>query len=261
MSMLVTCPNCGPREVQELRCAGEIDEAADRDADRARAERVRLLPRATSGAPSASGGSAARCEDWFLAERAHATRTRSRDVTLPAAAEAGRVTRLDAAAPASGSTARSRSPSPSTASRCRASRATRSAPRSTPPASASSRAASSTTGRAGSSAAPVTAPNCQMTVDGDPERARLHDAAPRGRGRQGPELRRLARPRPDAGDRQARRPVHAARLLLQDVHPPAQALAAVREVPARRRRASGRSTRTARARSASTSSTATSTSS
>ena len=23
MSMLVTCPNCGPREVQELRCAGE----------------------------------------------------------------------------------------------------------------------------------------------------------------------------------------------------------------------------------------------
>ena len=23
MSLLVTCPNCGPREVQELRCAGE----------------------------------------------------------------------------------------------------------------------------------------------------------------------------------------------------------------------------------------------
>ena len=23
MSMLVTCPNCGPREVSELRCAGE----------------------------------------------------------------------------------------------------------------------------------------------------------------------------------------------------------------------------------------------
>ena len=23
MSLLVTCPNCGPREVSELRCAGE----------------------------------------------------------------------------------------------------------------------------------------------------------------------------------------------------------------------------------------------
>ena len=23
MSLLVTCPNCGPREVEELRCAGE----------------------------------------------------------------------------------------------------------------------------------------------------------------------------------------------------------------------------------------------
>ena len=23
MSLLVTCPNCGPREVHELRCAGE----------------------------------------------------------------------------------------------------------------------------------------------------------------------------------------------------------------------------------------------
>ena len=61
----------------------------------------------------------------------------------------------------------------------------------------------------------------QLPDDGrrDPERARLHDAAREGAVVKGAELPRLARARPDAGDRQARRPVHAARLLLQDLHP------------------------------------------
>ena len=44
------------------------------------------------------------------------------------------------------------------------------------------------------------------------------------------ELRR------DAGDRPLRRPVHAARLLLQDLHPPAEAVAGLREGPPPRRR-------------------------
>ena len=78
----------------------------------------------------------------------------------------------------------------------------------------------------------------------DPERPRLHDAAARRRGRQGAELRRLAAARPHAGDRQARRAVHPARLLLQDLHPPAQAVAALREVPPWRRRS--RTTRSER---------------
>ena len=78
----------------------------------------------------------------------------------------------------------------------------------------------------------------QLPDDGrrDSERARLHDAVARGRRREGPELHRLAPARPHAGDRQVRRPVHAARLLLQDVHSSPQALAALREVPSRRRR-------------------------
>ena len=52
-----------------------------------------------------------------------------------------------------------------------------------------------------------------------------------------PERMALARLRRHARDRQARRSVHAGRLLLQDVHPPAPAVAAVREGAAQRRRA------------------------
>ena len=80
-----------------------------------------------------------------------------------------------------------------------------------------------------------------------PERPRVHDAAPAGRGRQAAERRRLAATRPDGGDRQARRPVHAAGLLLQDLHPPAEAVAAVREgAPQRGRAREARQARRAR---------------
>ena len=56
------------------------------------------------------------------------------------------------------------------------------------------------------------------------------------------ELRR------DARDRPGRRPVHAARLLLQDLHPPAAPVAAVREGAAPRRRARQAAQEPARAR-------------
>ena len=57
-----------------------------------------------------------------------------------------------------------------------------------------------------------------------------------GMARRAPERVAVARLRRDAGDRPRRRPVHAARLLLQDLHPPAAAVAALREGPAPRRR-------------------------
>ena len=69
------------------------------------------------------------------------------------------------------------------------------------------------------------------------ERARLHRADPRGRRRRGAERPLVARLRLHVRDGQARRPVHAGRLLLPHVHPPARRLAAVREVPAQRGRA------------------------
>ena len=69
------------------------------------------------------------------------------------------------------------------------------------------------------------------------ERPRLHGADPRGRRRRGAERALVARLRLHVAHRQVRRAVHAGRLLLPDVHPPARGLAAVREVPARRGRA------------------------
>ena len=51
-----------------------------------------------------------------------------------------------------------------------------------------------------------------------------------------PERVAVARLRRDAGDRPLRRPVHAGRLLLQDVHPPAPPVAGLREGAAQRRR-------------------------
>ena len=54
-------------------------------------------------------------------------------------------------------------------------------------------------------------PNCQMTVDGVPERPRLHRADSRGRRRRGPERALVARLRLHVADGQGRRPVHAGR--------------------------------------------------
>ena len=80
-------------------------------------------------------------------------------------------------------------------------------------------------------------PNCLVQVDGAPGRARLHGAVARGHARSStmnasPSLEFDVM----RADRPVRRPVHAARLLLQDLHPPAAAVAALREGAARRRR-------------------------
>ena len=65
---------------------------------------------------------------------------------------------------------------------------------------------------------------------------RLHGACARGHERRSHERDPVARLRRDAGHRQGRRALHAARLLLQDIHPPSAPLAALREGAARRRR-------------------------
>ena len=69
-------------------------------------------------------------------------------------------------------------------------------------------------------------------------RARLRRAAARGHAGRAPERDAVAVVRRDARDRPVRRAVHAARLLLQDVHQAAPAVAAVRAHPADMRRAS-----------------------
>ena len=184
MSMLVTCPNCGPREVPELRCAGETTKRPTstptvRELNEyiyfrrnvvGDAARVVVLPR-----PARTGSSPS----------ATRTRTRSR---RRGTRSAPRVSGSRRATAASGSTARSRSRSRSRASPSRASRATRSARRCTRSGSGSSRAASSTTARAGSQCCSGHCANCQMTVDGIPNVRVCTTPLARGRRRQGPEL-------------------------------------------------------------------------
>ena len=138
-------------------------------------------------------------------------------------------------APARGS-ARStgRSRSRSTAAPIAASRATRSRRRSPPTASTSCRAASSTTARA----APVLRrplPELPGRRRRPAQRARLRDAGPRRH--DGPPAERLAVAalRPAGADRPVR-PAPARRLLLQDVHPAAPPVAAVRARPSAGRR-------------------------
>ena len=115
-------------------------------------------------------------------------------------------------------------------------RATRSPPPCTPTGGGSSRARSSTTARAASCAAAGSARTrwCRSTTR--PGVRACSELDPRGHGRRAPERVAVAGLRRDAGDGRRRRPVHPAGLLLQDLHPPAPAVAAVREGAAPRRR-------------------------
>ena len=80
-------------------------------------------------------------------------------------------------------------------------------------------------------------------------RARLHRAAARGHAGRAHERLPVARVRRDARHRPVRRALHAARLLLQDVHPPAAPVAALREGAAPRRRPRQDRARTSRSAS------------
>ena len=79
-------------------------------------------------------------------------------------------------------------------------------------------------------------PNCLVAVDGAPGARACIEPVREGIRVEHLNARPGARARRDARHRHGRRPVHAARLLLQDVHPAPQAVAGLREGPAPRRR-------------------------
>jgi heterotetrameric sarcosine oxidase delta subunit len=68
MSMLVTCPNCGPREVPELRCAGETTKRpAGTPSVRELNEYIYF--RRNVWGTQREWWFCRNCEEWFLAER------------------------------------------------------------------------------------------------------------------------------------------------------------------------------------------------
>ena len=75
--MLVTCPNCGPREVQELRCAGEST-SRPKTTPSQRELNEYIYFRANEAGLQREWWFCRACEDWFLAERNTVTNEVSR---------------------------------------------------------------------------------------------------------------------------------------------------------------------------------------
>ncbi len=68
MSLLLTCPNCGPREVAELRCAGEVTRRPASTPSVRELNEYIYFRNNTSGVQREWWFCRA-CEEWFLAER------------------------------------------------------------------------------------------------------------------------------------------------------------------------------------------------
>jgi len=85
MAMLVTCPNCGPREVEELRCAGEVT-TRPRQKPTVRELNEYVYFRGNVAGVHSEWWFCRACEDWFLAERDTVTNEVSRTwLQIPAA--------------------------------------------------------------------------------------------------------------------------------------------------------------------------------
>ena len=74
MSMLVTCPTCGPREVAELRCAGEVTRRPTSPPS-VRELNEYIYFRDNTAGRQREWWFCRACEDWFLAERDTVTNT------------------------------------------------------------------------------------------------------------------------------------------------------------------------------------------
>ena len=209
-----------------------------RAAELARAQRVQLLPPQRRGRAARVVVPPLRVPRWFVAERD----TRTNEVLLDRAARRrARTPRQppgdDRLAPQPGERIDRgrRSTSPSTASRCAAfagdtiASALYAAGRRTFSRSFKYHRRRGELGGAGSARTRSWPSTGARACARAPSRARRH-AVEHMNAQPGARLRRHARDRP------LRRPVHAARLLLQDVHPAAAAVAGVREgAPPRRR--------------------------
>jgi sarcosine oxidase subunit delta len=77
LALLVTCPTCGPREVEELRCAGEVTRRP-RSTPSVRELNEYVYFRENTAGPQREWWFCRACEDWFLAERDTVTNDVSR---------------------------------------------------------------------------------------------------------------------------------------------------------------------------------------
>ena len=90
MSYLLTCPNCGVREVTDFGYGGEIAARPKSQPDLARAEHLQLLPPQRRRASSASGGTTAPAAGRGSSPSATRAPTRSSGRRCPATPRAQR---------------------------------------------------------------------------------------------------------------------------------------------------------------------------
>ena len=99
MSFLLSCPNCGPRDVNEFRYAGEVTERPrEKPSLRELAEYV-YFRRNVAGIQREWWYHAFGCELWFLAERDTRTNDVLKTELPPARAAAGIAAPQEAAVP------------------------------------------------------------------------------------------------------------------------------------------------------------------
>jgi heterotetrameric sarcosine oxidase delta subunit len=69
MSFLVPCPNCGPREVEEFHCAGEVTVRPKQTPSLRELTTYLYFRRNTAGVHTEWWYHRSGCQAWFLAER------------------------------------------------------------------------------------------------------------------------------------------------------------------------------------------------
>ncbi len=253
MSYVLTCPNCGPREVTDFGFGGEVNPRPRSAPSQRELNTYNYFRNNVAGVQREWWFHRSGCGEWFLAERD--TRTNEVLLTeLPAEADAAPARAARRAGPESPRAGREARCEPASAARRRAHR-----PRARGLLHVRRQARDRPRGRHHRLRAvrvrpPHLLPLLQVPPPARPHvlrrpvpqlprpggrrarRARLHGAGARRHEGRAHERVAVARLRRDARDRQGRHRVHPAGLLLQDLHPPAAAVAPLREGAAPRRR-------------------------
>ena len=235
MSFLLTCPHCGVREVADFAFGGEVNPRPRQIAHATASScEYNYFRRNVAGVQREWWYHRSGCRTWFLAERDTRTNEVLR-VGLP-----GELRAMSRLAPQPGERDRPRQDDhvhASTASRSRVSQGDTIGSALYAPGRRTFSRSFKYHRRRGLMCCAGNCPNCLVAVDGAPGVRACTEPARQRRARRAPQRTPESRARRDVDHRRDRRTVHAARLLLQDVHASAAAVAALREGAAQRRRA------------------------
>ena len=269
MSYVLTCPNCGVREVTDFAFGGELNPRPKEAPSLRELGEYNYFRSNVAGVQQEWWLHRSGCGEWFIAERD--TRTNEVHWTARVAMCSGRRLAARRRRRRTGGAAAARDPGAASGARLPEQRGERIDRDTEVTFTFDGRAVTGLEGdtigsalfaggqrtfsrsfkyhrRRGLLCCAGQCPNCLVVGRRRSRRARLHRAGARGHAGRAHERVAVARVRRDARHRPLRRPVHAAGLLLQDLHQAAPAVAALREGAETRRRAREAAQVAARAR-------------